>query len=200
MGGVGAGVMTIKITPRQCVALALVSAAVAASACSKSEAERTESGSVDASAAMATDIVATTAPGVQITRTDGRSLRKATTFRLTPANLAAFMRAADTLASLERSDSAVRDYLNVTISDAGSLDAETGRRWLEANPKVRNAITASGLSVQDYYVGAIAIAAAERFLNHPKAAPVTPPLARNALLLQRHGRDLVHLRELGRTP
>jgi len=192
--------MTIKITPRQCVALVLVSAAVAASACSQSEAERTESGSVDASAAMATDIVATTAPGVQITRTDGRSLRKATTFRLTPANLAAFMRAADTLASLERSDSAVRDYLNVTISDAGSLDAEAGRRWLEANPKVRNAITASGLSVQDYYVAAIAIAAAERFLNHPKAAPVTPPLARNALLLQRHGRDLVHLRELGRTP
>src|SRR5262249_6625255 len=132
MGGVGTGVMTIKITPRQCIALALVSAAVAASACSRIEAERTEPGPVDASAAM-------TAPGVQITRTDGRSLRKATTFRLTPANLAAFMRAADTLASLERSDSAVRDYLNVTISDAGSLDAEAGRRWLEVNPKVRNA-------------------------------------------------------------
>ena len=115
-------------------------------------------------------------------------------FRLTPANLAAFMRAADTLAALERSDSGVRAYLNVRVSDAGSLDAEAGRLWLESNPRVRNAITGSGLSVQDYYVAAIAMAAAERFLNHPKAAPVTPSLARNALLLQRHGRDLARLR------
>jgi hypothetical protein len=182
------------------VALTLVSAALAASACSRSDAERTASGLVDAAAANTMDVVAAAAPGVQITRTDGRSLRKATMFRLTPTNLEAFMRAAESLAALERNDSTVRAYLNVTVSDAGALDAEAGRRWLEANPKVHGAITSSGLSVQNYYVAAIAIAAAEQFLNHPKTVPVTPPLARNALLMQQHGRDLVRLRQLRRTP
>jgi len=197
MGGVGTGVVTIKITPVLRVALALACAVVVQSACSRSDAERTAAGSVDSEALSITAVVAS-APGVHVTRTDGRSIRKAMAFRLTPTNLAAIMRAADTVAALARGDSTVRSYLSVTISEAGSPDAEAGRTWLEANQKVRDAIQTSGLSVQDYYVGAIAIAAAERFLNHPKSTPLTPPLARNALLLQTHGSDLARLRHLKR--
>jgi hypothetical protein len=207
MGGVGTGVVTIKITPTWRVALALAGAAVAQSACSRSDAERSAAGSVDARSvdagpvdaeALSATAVVASAPGVHVTRTDGRSLRKAMAFRLTPTNLAAIMRAADTVAALARGDSAVRAYLNVAISDAGSPDAEAGRTWLEANQEVRDAIRSSGMSVQDYYVGAIAIAAAERFLNHPKSTPLTPPLARNALFLQSHGSDLTRLRQLTR--
>jgi hypothetical protein len=208
LGGVGTGVVTIKITRRWHVALALAAAAAVQSACSRSDAERTAraartaSGSVDAGSVDAeeasTAVFVASAPGVHVTKTDGRSIRKAMAFRLTPAGLAAFMRAADTVAALARGDSVVRAYLNVTISDAGSIDAEAGRRWLEANQKVRDAIRTSGLSVEDYYVGAIAIATAERFLNHPKRTPLTPPLARNALLLQSHGSDLARLHQLRR--
>jgi hypothetical protein len=202
MGGVGTGVVTIKITRALRIALALAGAVVVQSACSRSDAERTAAGSVDAAAigaeAMSTTMVVASAPGVHVTRTDGRSIRKAMAYRLTPTNLSAIMRAADTVAALARGDSAVRSYLNIAISDAGSPDAEAGRTWLEANQKVRDAIQTSGMSVQDYYVGAIAIAAAERFLNHPKSTPLTPPLARNALFLQSHGTDLARLRQLRR--
>lgn len=196
MGGVGSGVMTMKITPTWLLALALV--ATAAVACARSEAERTEAGSLDAAGLTTNSIVIATAPGVHVTSTDGRSIRKAMAYRLTPANLAAFMRAAEGLATLERGDSAVRAYLTATVSDAGPIDAEAGRTWLEANQKVRDAIAASGLSVQDYYVASIAVATAERFLNHPKTTPLTPALARNAQLLQSHGSDLARLHQLQR--
>jgi len=198
MGGVGSGVMTMKITPTRWLALALVGTAAVASACARSEAERTEAGSLDAAGLTTNSIVIATTPGVHVTSTDGRSIRKAMAYRLTPANFAAFMRAAEGLATLERGDSAVRAYLTATVSDAGPIDAEAGRTWLEANQKVRDAIAASGLSVQDYYVASIAVATAERFLNHPKTTPLTPALARNAQLLQSHGSDLARLHQLRR--
>jgi hypothetical protein len=62
-----------------------------------------------------------------------------------------------------------------------------------ANAKARDAIESSGMTVADYYVASISIANAEQFLNHPKSVAATPALARNARLLQSHGRDLARL-------
>jgi hypothetical protein len=50
------------------------------------------------------------------------------------------------------------------------------------------------LSVKDYFVASIAIAAAERFIADPKAAPPTPSLAKNAEFLRSHRLDLDRLR------
>lgn len=198
MGGVGSCVMTIKITLRRRATLALVGFAGLQAACSGRDwRARAEGGSVDAGVTVQTAaIAAAITPGVHVTRTDGKSVTDAAVYRLTEQTFAAFMTAAESLASLERRDPGVRDYLAANISDAGAPGADAGRKWLEANDAARRAITATGLTVTDYYVASISIASAERFLNHPKSVPTTPALARNARLLQSHGRDLVRLHAL----
>jgi hypothetical protein len=190
--------MTIKITLRQRSALALIGLAGLQAACSgKDSRARAEGGSVDLGAKRRTAAAAFPgAPGVRVTRTDSRSITEARVYRLTTQNFAAFMVAAERLAALERRDPDVRAYLAVNISDAGAPDAEAGRNWLVANAKARHAIESSGMTVADYYVASISVADAERFLNHPKSVPETPALARNARLLQSHGRDLARLRAL----
>jgi hypothetical protein len=142
-------------------------------------------------------IAGITAPGVQVTQTDGRSVAEAGVYRLTEENFAAFMVAAENLTDLERHDPEIRQYLGVSVSNAGAPDAEAGRHWLVANARVRHAIETAGLKVGDYYVASISIANAEQFLNHPKSVTPTPSLARNARLLQSHGQDLARLRALG---
>lgn len=198
MGGVGSGVMTIKITLRRRFALALLGLAGVQAACSGRDSRaQAEDGSVDLGATRYTRASAVPgSPGVRVTRTDGASVTEAAVFRLTEKNFGAFMAAAESLVALERRDPEVRAYLAVNISDAGAPDAEAGRNWLIANAKARHAIESSGMTVADYYVASISVADAERFLNHPKSVPVTPALARNAKLLQAHGQDLAHLRSL----
>ena len=195
MGGVGSGVMTIKITLRRRSALALIGLAGLQAACSgKDSRAQAEGGSLDPGAMRHT--ASPGSPGVRVTRTDGASVTEAAIFRLTEKNFGAFMAAAESLVALERRDPAVRAYLAVNISDAGTPGAEAGRNWLIANAKARHAIESSGMSVTDYYIASISVSEAERFLNHPKSVPVTPALARNAKLLQSHGQDLAHLRSL----
>lgn len=198
MGGVGSCVMTIKITRGCGVALALAGFAGFQAACSGRDSRAyAEGGSVDAGVTVQTAaIAAAVAPGVHVTRTDGKSVTDAAVCRLTEETFAAFMTAAESLAALERRDPQVRGYLTANISDAGSPGEDAGRKWLAANDQARRAIAASGLTVTDYYVASISIASAERFLNHPKSVPTTPALARNARLLQSHGRDLVRLHAL----
>jgi hypothetical protein len=50
--------------------------------------------------------------------------------------------------------------------------------------------------VPDYYVAAIAVSAAERFVNDPRIAPPVPALIKNALFLRAHASDLARLHEL----
>jgi hypothetical protein len=183
--------MTKKITRWSRAALMVAAVAGAASACSRSQAERTSSGDVDRTSGMV--VLATPAPGVQITRTDVSSVARAAAYRLTAQNFAAFMKAVDSVGTLARRDSAVRGYLAVSISDAGPANADAGLRWLRANAKVANAIQASGISVDDYYVASIAVVNAEHELLHPKATP-----ADNAEFLRMHTEDLARLHQVNR--
>ena len=186
VGGAGSGVMTMKITRWCRGALGLASMAAAAGACSRGEAERSESGDVET--ARSAVVIATPAPGVQVTRTDVSSVVRAATYRLTPENFAAFMKAADSVTSLARSDSAVRARLAVNVSDAGPANADAGLKWLRASQTISAAIESSGLSVDDYYVASIAVVNAEHGLLHPKATT-----DENSEFVRMHTEDLARL-------
>jgi hypothetical protein len=52
------------------------------------------------------------------------------------------------------------------------------------------------MSVEDYFVQSLAIAAASQFVDDPKAAPPTPALAKNAKFLADKKSELAHLQAL----
>ena len=135
-------------------------------------------------------------PGIQVTRTDGRSVMRATEYKLTEDSWRRFLNAADSVAALRARDAEIQRYLSVNLSDAGSTDVDAGIKYLEANPKVSAAIANAGLTVPDYFRLGIATASAARFMRDPKAAPPTPSLAENAKFLQNHAADLGRLEDL----
>lgn len=167
--------------------------------CSKKPGEQTAGGSIGA---VDTSITATTAatqaagPGVHVTRTDAKSVTRALAFELTPDNFSRFMAAADSIATLGRRDLTVRAYLSRNFDDAGANVADAGLKWLESSDAVGKAIASAGLTPRDYFVESIAIAAAERFMNDPNAAPPTPTLADNAEFLHGRTEELAHLQAL----
>jgi len=169
---------------------------VLAACTSRSVAERQAAGSLDTSVMKTSAIIDAAGPGVQVTHTDVRSMKKATDFRLTPINFSRFMAAADSVASRQARNPSMREYLSVNITDAGSPEADAGLKWLAASPDVVGAINAGGMSVRDYFVASIAIASAERFIDSPTAAPPTPTLAENATFLRAHRSDLDRLSAL----
>ena len=155
-----------------------------------------DSGATDSS--LVTDRGATPAvgPGIQVTRTDGRSVMRATEYKLNEDGWRRFLAAADSVAALRARDAEVQRYLAVNLSDAGSSDVDAGVKYLEANPKVSAAIANAGLTVQDYFRLGIATASAARFMRDPKSAPPTPALSENAKFLQSHAADLGRLEDL----
>jgi hypothetical protein len=134
-----------------------------------------------------------TGPGIHVTRTDGKSVTRSMRYELTPDNFSHFLAAADSVVAVASRDSAARAALQSNLTDAGSTDNDAGRKWLEAIAPVNTAINQAGISVKDYFVAGIAIAAAERFIADPKAAPPTPSLAKNAEFLRSHKADLEQL-------
>jgi len=183
-----------------CKPIAVLTAAVAAVllvGCSKRRDQQTAAGSVDTSAGTSlTTVTPAVGPGVQVTRTDEKSERKALEYELTPNNFAKFLAAADSISALQGRDSSTRNYLATNITDAGSTDTDAGLKWLESNDSLNTAINRAGISVRDYYVTSLATAAAARFLNDPKAAPGTPTLRKNADFLRTRRTDLEHLTAL----
>lgn len=178
-------------------AIAILLAIVLASACSRDhETRQTSSGAVDTSVLRTAGATPAAGPGIHVTRTDQKSVHLATQYELTDENFSKFMRAADSLATLERRDSTVRAYVGTNLTGAGAGEPDAGLKWLEANARVNNAIAAAGLSVPDYFVAGIAIASAERFMRDPAAAPPTPTLTANAEFLKAHTTELDHLRSL----
>jgi hypothetical protein len=135
-------------------------------------------------------------PGIQVTTTDEHNVNRSFDLKLDENNWKKFVQAADGVAALKARDPDVRRYLDERIVAAKEDDA--GLKWLEANPKVSNAITASGLSVKDYYRLGITIAVAARFMDNPKAAPPTPAAKSNAEFVRAHSGDLDRLRELSK--
>lgn len=186
--------MHITLTLRSSLAMG-VAAVVAISACS-GKSSQTASGTVDTASLRTGADVPAEGLGVHVTRTDAKSVDKSTEFKLTDDNFAKFVVANDSIDALANRDSAFRAFITTDLTDAGSTTQDAGLRWIESNASMLNAITASGLSSRDYYVAAIAIAAAERFIDNPKAAPPTPTTRPNAEFLGTHRTDLAHLQAL----
>lgn len=178
-------------------AVVAVTACAVLGACSrgsaKAEKQRIASGDVDSAALYTTNATPAAGPGVQVTRTDAKSVTRATEYELTNDNFAKFMAAADSVSALESRDSMVRTYLAKNITDGGSTDTDAGLKYLEANAQVNNAIASAGISTKDYFVASIAIAAAQRFMQNPKDAPPTPTLSKNAAFLRSHQLELDRL-------
>ena len=179
----------------------LVVCVVAASsvimACSKKPADdQTAAGTVDSASLTTTGATPAAGPAVHVTRTDAKSVSDATQYAITADNFTRFLAAADSVVALQARDSAVRTFLGQNLTDAGSTDVDAGLKWLESNAAVSNAINSAGISVRDYFVEAIAIAAAERFMDKPDAAPPTPTLSTNAEFLRTRKADLARLQSL----
>lgn len=173
--------------------------AVALAACSKAaqdQSQQSASGNVDTAAMRTGADVPAEGPGVQVTRTDGKSVSRSTKYELTQDNFSHFVAAADSLSALAQRDSSVRAYLAQNITDAGATDMDAGKKWLDANAGVSAAINNAGISTEDYFVQSLAIAAAERFMADPKSAPPTPVLSKNAEFLRGHQAELTHLQSL----
>jgi len=196
----------IVFARRAAAAMALGAAMVA---CSRSENKTTDSaaGNVGAAAAaidtgMSNASTPMAGGTAQITPTDAKSVEHATEYRLTEANFRQFVAASDSLVALRRRDPEVRDLFDKQVSDAGVNTATStmnaGRKRLEENPAINNAIASTGMSAKDYFVAAIAVAQAERFMGNPKAAPPTPALPANAEFLRQHQAELSALRTLER--
>jgi hypothetical protein len=178
------------------IACALAASAVVAACSNKAANQQSAAGAVDTGALRTNGAPAAAGPAVQVTRTDSKSVSRATQFELTTENFSKFLAAADSIVALEARDPSVRAYLGTNLVDAGSTDADAGLRWLQANASVTKAINSAGLPVEDYFIESIAIADADRFIGNPSAAPPTPTLGKNAEFLRSHQADVERLRAM----
>jgi hypothetical protein len=174
----------------------MAGSAVLAACSSKTPNPQSAAGALDTAALQTNGAPGAAGPAVQVTRTDAKSVSRATQFELTTDNFARFLAAADSIAALEARDPSVRAYLGKNITDAASPDVDAGLKWLEANAAVSRAINGAGMSVKDYFVESIAIADADRFIANPGAAPPTPALGKNAEFLRSHQADVERLKAL----
>lgn len=175
-----------------------VASSAVLAACSNKTANQQNSaaGALDTASLRTNGAPAAAGPGVQVTRTDAKSVSRATQFELTADNFSKFLAAADSIMALESRDPSVRDYLGKNLTDAGSTDRDAGLRWLQANASVTRAINSAGMPVQDYFIESIAIADADRFIGNPSAAPPTPALSKNAEFLRSRQADVERLKAL----
>lgn len=174
----------------------VASSAVLAACSNKPANQQSAAGTLDTATLRTNGAPAAAGPGVQVTRTDAKSMSRATQFELTADNFSKFLAAADSIMALESRDASVRDYLGKNLTDAGSTDRDAGLRWLQANASVTRAINSAGMPVQDYFIESIAIADADRFIDDPSAAPPTPTLSKNAEFLRSHQADVERLKAL----
>jgi len=184
--------------------LALITAALALSACNRDNRTTADSaaGSVTSDASdigHPTSVTPAAGGAAQVTSTDAKSVRLASEYKLTNENFGQFVKASDTLAVLRQHDGMVKALLNEQISDAATgtyvSDYDAGVQHLQSNARINNAIVSTGMSVPDYFVASIAIAQAERFLDNPQTAPPTPALGDNIRFLQQHRAELKAMRE-----
>ena len=191
--------LNIKLNITSRATLLLASASVLACSRDRSNDSRAsaagalDTSAVDTAALRTSGATPATGPGIHVTRTDGKSVTRAMRYELTPDNFSHCLAAADSVVAVASRDSAARTALQANLTDAGSTDDDAGRKWLEAIAPANTAINQAGISVKDYFVAGIAIAAAERFMADPKAAPPIPSLAKNAEFVRAHAADLERL-------
>src|SRR6476469_1189804 len=98
-------------------AFAVVTAALVVGACSHKDRPTADS----AGGAVSTDQSDISHPlSVTPTASDGKSVNRATEYRLTDQNFSQFVKASDSLAALRKTDSTVARTLGEQISDAGN--------------------------------------------------------------------------------
>jgi hypothetical protein len=136
--------------------------------------------------------VPTADPAVQVTPADGREVQRSLQFQLTDDNFARFVDASQRLSYLRAREPSVRAALQQGPTEG---DEQRGLERLERNAQVSQAIEAAGLSVRDFFVMAIAVASAERFLDNPAGAPPTRVGRSNAEFLQGKRAELGQLRQ-----
>src|SRR4051794_20313220 len=85
-----------------------------------------DSGAMDSSIVVDRAATPAVGPGIQVTRTDGRSVMRATDYKLTEDSWKRFLAAADSVSALRARDADVQRYLAVNISDAASSDVDAG--------------------------------------------------------------------------
>jgi hypothetical protein len=191
-------------------AVAALALGAALAACSRSENKTTDSAGGNVAAAAATvdtglSNAATPVAGgtAQITPMDAKSVEHATEYKLTEENFRQFIAASDSLMALRRRDPQVNAMFDKQVSDAGvntrTEEPNAGRKRLEDNPRINNAIVSAGMSAKDYFVAAIAIAQAERFMGDPKSAPPTPTMPQNAEFLRQHQAGLAKIHRIEQT-
>jgi hypothetical protein len=191
-------------------AVAALALGAALAACSRSENKTTDSAGGNVAAAAATvdtglSNAATPVAGgtAQITPMDAKSVEHATEYKLTEENFRQFIAASDSLMALRRRDPQVNAMFDKQVSDAGvntsTDEPNAGRKRLEDNPRINNAIVSAGMSAKDYFVASIAIAQAERFMGDPKAAPPTPTMPQNAEFLRQHQAGLAKIHQIEQT-
>lgn len=199
-------VVNVVVARRTAAAIAL---GAALAACGRSENKTTDSaaGNVGAAAGvldtgMSNAMTPMAGGTAQITPTDEKSVAQATEYKLTDDNFRKFIAASDSLVALRQRDPGVRAMFDKQVTDAGVNTATStmnaGRKRLQDNPTINNAIVSAGMSAKDYFVAAIAVAQAERFMSNPKAAPPTPTLPANAEFLRQHQSEVTALRTLER--
>jgi hypothetical protein len=178
------------------MACALAASAVVAACSSKPANQQSAAGAVDTGSLVTNGAPAAAGPAVQLTRTDAKSVSRATQFEVTADNFGKFLAAADSIVALDARDPSVHAYLAKNLTDAASTDADAGLRWLQANASVTKAINSAGMTVEDYFIESIAIADADRFIGNPSAAPPTPGLTKNAEFLRSHQADVERLKAM----
>jgi hypothetical protein len=184
---------SIPLFARAAMGVALVSMA----ACLRDKShDRAAAGAVDTASPAVSSVTPAIGLGVQVTRTDGESVRLATQYKLTKENFTKFLAAAESLSVLAMRDSSVRNHLRQPIAGVGANELDAGLKWLESNAAVNDAIVGNGLSARDYFVMAIAIASAEQ--TKPSAAPPTPVARANAQFLRTKTREVARLHSLER--
>ena len=183
-------------TDRYGLIVGLATAMLVAACSNRSPDRDTAAGQLDTAAMRTGAATPAVGPGVHVTATDGKSVTRAMRYELTPQNFASFVAAADSIVALQARDPGTRTYLSQAFGDSGSVELKTdaGLHYLESNEALSRAIASAGMSVKDYFVASIAIAAAERFITDPKSAPPTPSLTKNAEFLRSHRLELDRLR------
>ena len=154
------------------------------------------------SARLATDTMATTAeptpagPLPTVPGEDAELVMAATEYEITSENFERFLRASEALSYLRARDAQVRSLLE-RAGGTSDTSANSLLDQLEAHPQISQAITSAGMSVRDYYVMAIALAAAQRYSANPESAPPTPVGRKNAEWVRGNQAQVARLRTWG---
>lgn len=175
---------------------ALVMSVAFLAACQTEKEAAEDSAAMAADTALAPSAPTPAGPLPPVTGADAGLVMDATEFGITDERFRQFVQASEALAFLRARDVQVRSMLEETGTTPDTAAGSLLER-LENHPQVRQAIASAGMTVRDYYVMAIAVAAAQRHAANPESAPPTPVGRKNAEWAQKNQSQLAKLQTWG---